>query len=76
MVQVTKEELEKLQFMNSEFNKAVGYIGDLELQKQTIIKKIEVMKSDFQKYEMQLIEKYGKDSVINLQTGEVTKNKK
>jgi len=33
-------------------------------------------KQDFGKHEQKLIDKYGADSVINVQTGEVTENKK
>ena len=70
---ITKEELNKIQEMNADFTKAKMAIGDIELQKQGIIRTIDAMKSEFSKHEKMLIEKYGKDSVINIQTGEVTK---
>jgi hypothetical protein len=71
-VQVTQEELTKIQELNSEFNKAKMAIGDVELQKQQIIRHIEELKLEFSAHEKQLIEKYGADAVINIQTGEVT----
>jgi hypothetical protein len=48
-------------------------LGDLEMQKQNVLKSIEVLRGEFAKHEIELIEKYGQDSVINVQTGEVTK---
>ena len=47
-------------------------IGDVELQKQQIIRHIEELKVEFAAHEKSLIEKYGSDAVINIQTGEVT----
>jgi hypothetical protein len=70
---ITQEELKKIQEMNSEFNKAKSNLGELELQKQSIIRHIDSMKVDFLNHERMLIDRYGSDSVINIQTGEVTK---
>ncbi len=70
--QVTQEELTKIQELNSEFNKAKMAIGDIELQKQQILRHIEGLKIQFTAHEQLLIEKYGADAVINIQTGEVT----
>lgn len=72
MNQISQEELTKIQELNSEFNKAKMAIGDAELQKQTIIRHIEELKAEFSAHEKSLIEKYGADAVINIQTGEVT----
>jgi hypothetical protein len=70
---ITQEELSTIQNMNSDFAKAKMALGDMELQKQTLLKAIDELKKDFSKHEMTLIEKYGSDAVINMQTGEVTK---
>jgi hypothetical protein len=70
--QVTQEELTKIQELNSEFNKAKMAIGDVELQKSNIIRHIEELKVEFAAHEKLLIDKYGADAVINIQTGEVT----
>lgn len=70
---VLKEELDKIQGMNSDFAKAKMALGELELNKQGILNQVNVMKMEFAEYEKILISKYGQDSVINLQTGEVTK---
>ncbi len=70
---LTQEELAKIQEMNNEFTKAKLALGDLEMQKQNILKSIEALRADFAKHEIELIDKYGQDAVINVQTGEVTK---
>lgn len=75
-VHVTTEELQTIQQMNDAFNKAKLELGDLELTKQSIIRRIDGLRVEFGKHEAGLVEKYGKDSVINIQTGEVTKNTK
>jgi len=69
---VTQEELAKIQELNGEFNKAKMAIGDVELQKLNIVRHIEDLKAQFTALEKSLIDKYGSDAVINLQTGEVT----
>jgi hypothetical protein len=70
---VLQEELDKIQAMNAEFAKAKMALGELELNKQGILGQINAMRQEFSEYERILISKYGQDSVINLQTGEVTK---
>lgn len=73
MTYVSKEELDKIQGMNADFAKAKMALGELELNKQGILNQINTMRQEFFEYEKMLIVKYGQDSVINLQTGEVTK---
>lgn len=75
-VMLTQEELTAIQQMNSDFSKAKMAIGDLELQKEKVIEHIKELKAVFGAHEKSLIEKYGEDSVINVQTGEVTKKEK
>jgi len=70
---LTQEELSKIQEMNSEFTKTKMALGDLEMQKYNILKSIDLLRGEFAKYELELITKYGQDSIINVQTGEVTK---
>ena len=69
---VTEEELKTIQELNSEFNKAKMAIGDVELQKLNIVRHIEELKAAFSAHEKLLVEKYGADAVINIQTGEIT----
>lgn len=70
---LTKEELEKIQAMHNDFNKLKLQVADAELQKQSALRNIEFLRSEFAKHEQELMAKYGEDAVINMQTGEVTK---
>jgi len=69
---VTQEELGKIQELNAEFNKVKMAIADVELQKQTFIRIVDEIKAQFSEHERLLIEKYGENAIINIQTGEVT----
>jgi hypothetical protein len=70
-MKLTKEELTEIQSLNTEFSKKKMMLGDIDIQKAAIISEIGAMKMQFAQNEQKLIEKYGKDAVINLQTGEV-----
>jgi hypothetical protein len=72
---VTAEELSMLQAMNTTFINSKMALGDLELKKQSLLKEIDDLKVDFAKNEQALIGKYGMNSVINIQTGEITEKK-
>lgn len=70
---VTNEELKKIQQMTADFNRAKVSLGDIEIQKHGILKAIDAMRDEFAENEKKLIEKYGADAVINIQTGQITK---
>lgn len=70
---LTQEELSKIQELNAEFNKTKTAIAEVELQKHNLIRLVDELKAQFSLHEKELIEKYGADAVINIQTGEVTK---
>ena len=72
MKNLEKKELQNLQELNSNFVKLKTQLGDLELQKQLVIEQVSFIKSDFADLEKSLIKKYGENSVINLQSGEIT----
>ena len=71
MKKVEEKELQELQNLNSEFVNKKTQLGDLEIQKSLVLKQVESIRIDFSKLEKVLLEKYGENSVINLQTGEV-----
>ena len=75
MSKITNEEMETLQSLISEFNKGKVNLGDLELQKSIIISNIGILKQKFAEEEEKLIKKYGENSVIKLETGEITEKK-
>lgn len=68
-MKLNENELILLQGLHEDFNKAKVSLADVELQKHSILKGIENLKEHFAKHEKELIEKYGADSVINIQTG-------
>lgn len=70
--QLTTEELKQLQDLQADFTKSKITLGDLELEKQNVIKHIESLKMVFAENEKVLIQKYGANAVINIKTGEVT----
>jgi hypothetical protein len=71
-VNLTAEELEFIKKGSADYTKIKINLGELELQKQGFIKQAEEIVKAFTSNEKILIEKYGADSVINMQTGEVT----
>ena len=70
---INKEQLEKIQSMNNKFNELRIKIGDLAIQKQLSLQEINLLKADFAVVEKELEEEYGKNSTIDLSTGEITK---
>ena len=74
-MKLSKEELEEVQSINTDYTKKKIMLGDLEIQKAAIVSEIGALKIKFAQNEKKLIDKYGKDSVINLQTGEVQQKK-
>lgn len=71
-MKLTQEELELIQSLNTDFTKLKISLGNLELQKQSLLSEVDSLKQKFVDNEMDLINKYGAESVINVQTGEVT----
>ena len=71
-VNLTTEELEFIRKGSADYTKIKINLGELELQKQGLIKQAHEIVDAFSNNEKVLIEKYGADSVINMQTGEVT----
>ena len=76
MAKLTKEELETLQNSIKKYNMVKLKLADAVLHQQTIITEMGVLKSHFMQEEKKLIKKYGEDSSINTQTGQITKIKK
>ncbi len=71
MANLTSEELESLQGSLKEFNKCKMQLGETVLQQQALIGKMSALKEQSAQEERKLIDKYGKDSVINIETGEI-----
>ena len=70
---LTDQELSDLQQANKQLTKFKLAIGELEIQKSGLFSQVKSLQVEFSKLEDELIKKYGKDSIINLKTGDVTK---
>jgi len=71
MKNLKKEELDLLQKLRAEFDKNKGRLGDLVLQQALVLEDVQETRKQFEILEGELISKYGENSVINLQTGEI-----
>ncbi len=76
VAKLTAEELDFIKNGSTEYNKIKLGLGELELQKQGLISQAEKIREAFSNNEQFLIQKYGENSVINMQTGEVTQKEK
>ena len=72
-LKLTEQELTDLQKANEQLTKFKLAIGELELQKNGLLSQVNKLQIEFSQMEDHLVEKYGKDSMINLKTGDVTK---
>ena len=71
MKKIKDEELKYLQDLNIEFNKIKTQLGDITLQEHGLVLQVQEIKLQFQQAEKGLMETYGENAVINLETGEV-----
>jgi hypothetical protein len=71
MEQLTNEELKFIQEGSANYTKIKIALGELELQKQSLLEQAKFVVKSFNDNEKLLIEKYGAESIINMQTGEV-----
>jgi|TARA_B110000238_G_scaffold200618_1_gene251440 hypothetical protein len=76
MKKIEEQELKQLQELNAEFAQLKTNLGDLTLQKHGICLRVEEIKTQFQIAEKSLMDKYGQNSVINLETGEIKEKEK
>jgi|TARA_R110000851_G_scaffold300822_2_gene457077 hypothetical protein len=71
MEKLTEEELTKLQTIVTDYNNVKIRIADTFISQDILLKEIDAMKSSYMLEEKKLLEKYGDDTVINVQTGEI-----
>jgi hypothetical protein len=72
MAKLTEQELATVQGLVQEFNQAKIQLGDTVISQANLLKKVEELRISYAAAETGLIETYGKDAVINIETGEVT----
>ena len=71
--QVTKEELKQLQEFVSKLNNASLQIGNLEMQKSSLLKAVDLVRNDLSAFQVGLKEKYG-DVKVDIETGKINVN--
>lgn len=76
MKNLKKTELVELQTLNSDFVNLKTQLGDLELQKHLVIEQVQGVRKKFSDLEAKLVKKYGENTTINLQTGEIKEKEK
>jgi hypothetical protein len=74
--QLSQEEHEFIKTGSANYTKLKIALGELELQKQGLLEQAEMITNAFKENERRLIEKYGANAVINMQTGEVSQKEK
>ena len=70
---VTKSELEQLQNFVSKLNNGALQIGNLELQKDSVLKQVNMVRQDLSAFQVGLKEKYG-DVKVDIETGKINVN--
>jgi predicted nuclease with TOPRIM domain len=73
-MKLEEKELKSLRELNSEFELLKVQLGELEIQKSSVLKRVDSIRVEFESLEKELIKKYGENSVINLEHGTVTQN--
>ena len=68
-VKLEEKELAELKEAKIALDRYKLAIGDLELQKKILYESVTSLQQEFTQMEDKLIQKYGKDSVINMNTG-------
>jgi|TARA_R100000935_G_scaffold14381_1_gene28840 hypothetical protein len=70
-MKLSDEQLKGVHDLQNEFNSTKMALADAAFKQSLIVKKLGEIQTSFQEMEASLIEEFGQDSVINLQTGEV-----
>jgi hypothetical protein len=73
MEKITDDELAKVQSFVTEFNTLKMQIGDAALAQCNLVAQVDSLKEEYNKYELELMKKYGEDAILNVQTGAITR---
>ncbi len=72
MKHLEEVELTGIQKLVSEFNQLKIQLGDTVITQNKLLTDVSNLKLEYATQEQVLIEKYGSDAIINIQTGEIT----
>jgi len=68
---LTEQELSTIRVLVQHFNQVKMQLGDTVISQQELLKKVDEIKASYVDMEGLLMETYGKDAIINIETGEV-----
>ncbi|MHA2218026.1 MAG: hypothetical protein ACXACY_18995 [Candidatus Hodarchaeales archaeon] len=68
-----QEELQTVQNMLTAFEQLKSKIGDTEISKAKLLNQVGDLQGQYSQYEKILVEKYGTDVKIDVETGNITK---
>jgi hypothetical protein len=71
-MKLEEQEFEKLKELNTALIHLKLAIADVDIRKHALLKECDGLRTLMLEQEQELINKYGPDAVINMQTGEVT----
>ena len=71
-MKLEEQQFEKLKQLNTALIHLKLEIGDVEIRKSALLREIDGVRTLMLEQEQELVNEYGPDSVINMQTGEVT----
>ena len=76
MEKLTQEELSNLQKVVQEFNQAKMQLGETVIAQENLLESVKQIKLAYSDIEKSLMESYGTDALINIETGEISKEEK
>ena len=76
MEKLTQEELSDLQKVVQQFNQAKMQLGETVIAQENLLASVKEIKTSYSDIEKSLMETYGNDASINIETGEISKEAK
>lgn len=73
MKKLEKKELETIKSFMNDFQNLKSKLGDIAIAQNDTIKAVDALRKSHSVYEQDLVDKYGKDTVIDISTGEIKK---
>tara|TARA_R110002167_G_scaffold38063_2_gene118791 strand:- start:175 stop:414 length:240 start_codon:yes stop_codon:yes gene_type:complete len=76
MENLTSGELANLQKVVQQFNQAKMQLGETVIAQENLLASVKEIKVAYSEIEKSLMETYGADALINIETGEISKEEK
>jgi chaperonin cofactor prefoldin len=76
MENLTSEELTNLQKVVQQFSQAKMQLGETVIAQENLLASVKEIKLAYSEIEKSLMETYGADALINIETGEISKEEK